>query len=208
MDPNTVAAVSAMGAVVAAVVAFVALFYTARAANAAAQQTKIQREMAKAAAQPYVWADIRPDTGQGGLLTLVVGNSGPTIATDVRISFDPALDMPFEDETQHAVQILARGLPSLPPGRNWQWNLGSAGQIVGDDSPRTYEIEVRANGPFGEVEPITYAVNIDDLKQTRVAPDGNLHLVAQAMSETNNALTKIADAVAAVNRTAPSQRTP
>lgn len=44
---------------------------------AAREQTQLQREIARDAAQPYVWADIQPDMQQGTAMQLVVGNSGP-----------------------------------------------------------------------------------------------------------------------------------
>ncbi|NHB83640.1 hypothetical protein G7085_00115 [Tessaracoccus sp. HDW20] len=57
--------------------------------NAAREQTILQRELAEAASQPYAWADIQPDTQQGSMLQVVVGNSGPTMARNVRVTFDP-----------------------------------------------------------------------------------------------------------------------
>ena len=192
----------------AVVVALAALMYTAKAANAASQQTRLQKQLAVDAGQPYVWADIRPDSHQGGLLTLVLGNSGPTIATDVKVSFDPPLDMPFREESQHAVEVLERGLPSLPPGRNWVWNMGVAWQVVASDGPKNYELTVEANGPFGAIKPLNYIVSIDDIRRTRSLPDGSLHLVAEAVTKTNQTLQSIADTIAAAQRTQENEEAP
>lgn len=193
MDPNSAAVLSAYGSAVAAMAALIALFFTGMAALAAKRQTDLQKQIAMDAAQPYVWADIRPDTHQGGLLTLVVGNAGPTVATDVKVIFDPPLQMPFSDEVTHANEVLSRGLPSLPPGRTFVWNLGVAWQIVSDDGLKEYTLEVQADGPFGRLNPLVYKVRIDDIKQTRAVPDGSLHLVAQAVNDANKVLKSIAE---------------
>lgn len=62
-----------------------------RAAGASERQTVIQEALSRRSAEPYVWADLRPDDRKGGLLVLVVGNSGPTVATDVVVWFQPPL---------------------------------------------------------------------------------------------------------------------
>lgn len=59
--------------------------------EAAREQTRLQRELSHEASQPYVWADIQPDMKQGTVLDLVIGNSGPTVATDIKVTFEPPL---------------------------------------------------------------------------------------------------------------------
>jgi len=85
-------------AVGAALIAGVALYFNGRstraatrAARAAEEQTKIQQQLRVDAALPYVWVDVRPDDATGTLLNLVVGNSGPTVATNIRVRVDPPL---------------------------------------------------------------------------------------------------------------------
>ncbi|ACL38166.1 hypothetical protein Achl_0163 [Pseudarthrobacter chlorophenolicus A6] len=201
MDPNASAALSAYGSLIAAAAAVVALIFTGIAAVAAYKQTRLQKQIAEDAAQPYVWVDMRPDTKQGGLLNLIVGNSGPTVATDVTVGFEPPLQMPFEDEAGHALEVLRRGIPSLPPGRTLVWNLGVAWQIVGADSPKRYKLTISAAGPFGGLKPLTYIVDVDDIRATAAVPDGSLHLVAEAVSKTNRTLERLTDFFAAVERT-------
>jgi hypothetical protein len=67
-------------AMVATVVAIFALYYADRAAHAASAQITQQTELFREAAQPVLWADIRGDI-TGELLVMLVGNSGPSIAT-------------------------------------------------------------------------------------------------------------------------------
>src|ERR1039457_6805433 len=42
-----------------------------RSSAAAEEQTKIQRQLRIDSAQPYVWADVRPDDESGFILTLI-----------------------------------------------------------------------------------------------------------------------------------------
>jgi hypothetical protein len=79
-------------AIAAAVIAVIALYFNAqytraadRAVRSAEAQTKIQQQLRIDAAQPYIWVDVRPDDVTGTLLNLVIGNSGPTVATNVRV---------------------------------------------------------------------------------------------------------------------------
>lgn len=80
----------------------------------------------ESAQQPYVWADLRP-RDDGGMLVFVVGNCGPTVATDVHITFEPSLDslVPTNKlETARTLEERLRvGLRSIAPGRTHTWNL-------------------------------------------------------------------------------------
>ena len=109
----------------------------ARAARAAEEQSEIQRQIRIDAAQPYVWADLQPDDAQGSLIRLVVGNSGPTIATNVRIEVDPPLQAveDMEERAEAALRALGAGLQSLAPGRVHAWSLGMAWDLIRDDGP-------------------------------------------------------------------------
>jgi hypothetical protein len=79
-------------AIGAALTGLAALYFNAISVRAAKDQTAIQRQLRIDAAQPYVWADVRTDPESGILLDLAVGNSGPTIATNVTALLYPAED--------------------------------------------------------------------------------------------------------------------
>jgi hypothetical protein len=66
------------------------VIYVRRSAKASREQTKQQKQAVKNAAQPMLWVDIRGDDGQGQALVLLLGNSGPSIARNVKVRFDPA----------------------------------------------------------------------------------------------------------------------
>ena len=92
IDLSTIVSVAAAAAAIAAAIAaFAALRPAERAARAAEEQLGVQCDIARQAAQPYVWADIQPDNQQGVLLHLVVGNAGPTVAHNVRVVITPPI---------------------------------------------------------------------------------------------------------------------
>lgn len=190
----------AIVAIVAAAIALAALFYNwrsaaaaSRSAAAAADQVAIARQVQIDAAQPYVWADIRPDPATGTLLNLVVGNSGPTVAQDVRISFNPSLQA--IPELQHrantAEQLLNGGLKSLPPGRVYTWPLGQGSNLVGKDLSNSYRVRIEAMGPFGPVPPLEYVVDLGALRGALDRPDGSLHQLSLAVKGVEKAVARI-----------------
>lgn len=128
---------------VAAAVAIFALFYSGRSAHAARdsataaeeqaraaeEQTQLQRELAKVAAEPSLWVDIRADEPTGQALVLLVGNSGPSVARNVQVTFDPPVTAKQTD-MQPLLDTLRQGISAIAPGRTLQWTLGAAGSTV------------------------------------------------------------------------------
>lgn len=154
-----------------------------RAATAAEQQGQIQLQLRTDAAQPYVWIDVRPDDVTDVLLNLVVGNTGPTIAQNVRATIDPplrAIDQ-LKDRAETAQDLLARGISSLPPGRTLVWPLGQGFNILEGDGPKRYTVTVTAEGPFGPVPPLTYVLDLADWKGHMHRPAGSVHLLTKAV---------------------------
>jgi hypothetical protein len=153
--------------------------------KASREQTKQQKHAAKDAAQPMVWIDIRGDDGQGQALVLLLGNSGPSIARNVKVTFDPA--PPSTLDIKPVLEILKKGIASLPPGRTMQWALGAAHNTSDSDAPNAYRVRIEAEGPFGLIEPLEYVISVDDLHGSRAAPPGNLHAVAVELHEMTKA---------------------
>lgn len=186
-------------AVAAAVISLGALPFNWRSARAAERQvraaeaqTQLQQQLRVDAAQPYVWADIRPDQAVGTLLNLVVGNSGPTAATDVCVKVDPTL--PTIDQFRERVAIaqarLASGLPSLPPGRVITWPLGQGFNLIKDEGPQRYAFTVTASGPFGPLPLTTYVVDLADWRGVIDRPAGSLHELTRAVTDLAKQITK------------------
>lgn len=164
-----------------AVIAAVAVYFTRqytraaeRAARAAEEQTKIQQQLRIDAAQPYVWADVRPDETTGTLLNLVIGNSGPTTATIVRVRIDPplpAIDQ-LKERAEDAQARLAEGIRSISPGRTFTWPLGQGFNLLKDSGAQAHTFTIDANGPFGPVSTTTHIVDLADMRGILDRPSG------------------------------------
>lgn len=195
MDPNTIAAaVAAFGAIAAAIAAFVALRPAQRAAQAAEDQTEVQRELMHQAAQPYVWADIQPDNQQGTMLQLVLGNSGPTIARNIRAVIDPPIpeSANYSGASAAAQLRLREGILSLAPGRTIRWSLGRISDLVEDKDDKTvYRIRVTAEGPYGAIDPVDIEIRLSDWRESRDAPDGSLHHIRKEIEKLTKAVEKL-----------------
>lgn len=183
---------SSAAAVIATLVALASLRFSKQAADAAEKQTKLQQDVALAATQPYVWADVEGDTKQGTLINLVVGNSGPTFATNVRVRIDPPLpfgDMPDQFKTI-VERRLAPGLASLAPGRVLRWTLGAGPEVVGTERDQIHDIIVDADGQNGPVPTLSYRINLADFRETMDQPDGSLHAIRKSIDELTKKLPK------------------
>ena len=155
------------------IVAGFSLIFARRSVKASRELIKQQKQAAKDAAQPMLWVDIRDEDGQGEALVLLLGNSGPSIARKVRVTFDPA--PPATQAIKPILAILKQGIASLPPGRTMRWVLGGADNRVNLDADFAYRVRIEAEGPFGRLEPLEYVLSIDDLDASRAAPPANLH---------------------------------
>ena len=155
-----------------------------RSADAAEASVGVTRDQLRAtvdanvaAVQPYVWADIR-GRGDGQMIVLVVGNTGPTVALDVRLRFEPPLKSIVPVRNQGYVEIVEKrlglGLPSLAPGRTHTWNLGSGQEIILDNGAELADVEVTisALGPAGEMSPLAYRIGLDVLGHQSSTPLG------------------------------------
>ncbi len=74
-----------------------------------------------------------------------------------------------------ADKLLARGIPSLPPGRTYTWPLGQGFNLISDGAPQEYTFTVEAEGPFGAIPVMAYVVDLAALKGVMERPTGSLH---------------------------------
>ena len=185
IKPEYWVALGAAVSILSLLVAGFSLIYVRRSAKASREQARQQKQAAKDAAQPMLWVDIRGDDGQGQALALLLGNSGPSIARNVKVTFDPA--PPSTLDIKPILEILKQGIASLPPGRTMQWALGAVHNSDDRDAHKAYRVRIEAEGPFGLVEPLEYVISVDDLDGSRAAPPGNLHAVAAELHEMTKA---------------------
>lgn len=176
----------------ALLVAAAALYFTGISAKAAKDQTEIQKQLRRDAAQPYIWADIRGNGDQGGGLDLVIGNSGPTVATNVRVKIVPPLPVTSipPDYTEAAFTRLQEGIQALPPGREMIWSIGHGGSIMAAEADHAHTFTIDGTGPFGPIEPLSYVIDIGDFITTDDRPEGSLHQVRVGLDAVAKALSK------------------
>ncbi|MCU1674379.1 MAG: hypothetical protein JWN77_2492 [Frankiales bacterium] len=163
-----------------AVVALIALYFTHQQVKQARDQTALQQEVRRDAAQPYVWADIRPDRGNGYVFELVLRNEGPTVATQVRVAFDHPLPNDFGGPDPAPKSLYA--LASMPPGRELRWFLkGGPEWFESATLPRAFEVAIDCHGPYGPVPTLRYTLDINDFDDVQSPGIGSLKTVANAI---------------------------
>jgi hypothetical protein len=165
--------------IAAAAAAVVSAFFVWRQVRIMEGQTKQQREIAENAQQPYVWADVRVD--QGFLLALVVGNEGPTIATNLQVTIEPPLPLVKNFELAAVQSQLRKGLASLGPGQSWTWQIGPAHELIGQDV--AHVVTVTAQGPHGAVKTGPYVINMHNYNEAHVADPGSLKKLTAAVEQ-------------------------
>lgn len=165
MDTENWIGVAAAGvAVVAVIISIVQVRHTKAQSRAAIEQAeRVHREQS----EPYVIVDIQPDGPGSGLLVLLVENTGSTLARDVKITVDPPLVSASSDKMTERVQRgLSRTIPMLPPGRRLKWAFDVSSRRFASDLPTAFTFNVESKGPFGDVEPLTYLVDISSWQET------------------------------------------
>ena len=188
-------------AMVATVVAIVALYFSGRGAHAALAQITQQSELFREAAQPTLWADIRGDV-TGELLVMLVGNSGPSIAHKVKVTFDP--EPPSLLNIKPIIENLEKGLTAMAPGRTMEWVLGTAHNTVDWDAHNECRVRIEAEGPFGPIDPVEHLIVINDLKDSRSAPlatiASDLHRISKDVDELKKSVRKLKPGPRILNR--------
>ncbi|MGY5036044.1 hypothetical protein ACWC9U_35610 [Streptomyces sp. 900116325] len=193
--------ISTAAAVVAALIALAALYFARTQAKSAERQTSLQQKMREDAAQPYVWADIRPHQEHGQLFQLLLKNEGPTVAVDVAVRFDPPLKGwrdpgrqcgPATDENS-----VAR-FKALPPGRTMIWHLGTTHEAL-KQGPTRYEVTVDGTGPSGRIEQLRYVIDLAEYTWAATTVPGSLFGIAASIDKATSQLEKITGRIEAPN---------
>lgn len=121
-------------------------------------------------------------------MKVVLENGGPTVATDLRVTFTPPLPDGTTSHPGDVFTALDAGVSSLAPGRSMHWTIGVGHRLLQGATARTYEVTVDAIGPFGPTEQLRYTINLSEWKQTLAVPPGTLHEVRRAIVDLNTTL--------------------
>jgi len=187
---NWIAVAASIAAVVTVIISAVQVRHAKAQSRAALEQAeRVHREQN----EPYVIVDIQPDGPGSGLLVLIVENIGPTLARDVKITVDPPLVSSAGDKfTERMQRDLARTIPMLPPGRRLKWAFDVSSQRFGSDLPTAFTFTVESKGPFGDVETLTYLVDITSWQGTMLGerPGASLEKALDGIAANVDALTR------------------
>lgn len=189
--------ISAGAAAIGAVIALAAVYFArVQARSAAAQtmiatrQTELQQRIHEESAQPYVWADIRPHPQHGQLFQLLLKNEGPTVASNVTVKFDPPLEGWRGADRTSGPRMDGGGVArfeSLPPGRVMSWHLGLP-SVALKEGPTRFVVTIDGTGPFGELERLRYAVDLEDYEMAATTVTGTLYGVSESIKKANSSL--------------------
>ncbi len=165
-----------------------------RSVDIAQAQLELTLDAQRAALNPYIWADLRA-RDDAGVLTLQIGNSGPTVACDIKVAFDPPLPTWAPEEERQDIaaleQLCKAGLGSLAPGRTFMWNLGVLYKFFpneGKDPVPAIEVKVSATDSEGRLIPdLSYVIQMEDLKHQAARAQG-LALVEKPLKEISKTL--------------------
>ncbi|GAA2166338.1 hypothetical protein GCM10009727_85820 [Actinomadura napierensis] len=99
------------------------------------------------------------------MFVLVIENTGPTVARNVRIRFNPPLERVGETSRPNWKPIrnsllLTNGIALMPPGRRMEWFFDLTHERFASTLPMQYTATVEADGPFGAVETLTYKIDM------------------------------------------------
>jgi hypothetical protein len=136
------------------------------------------RKLREEQARPFVVVDIE----LGIVLFLTVENLGRTMARDVVIRFDKPLDSTLSAPRDFDESPIFRGetISILPPGKQIRVLFDRAPDRLESDLPRSYEVEVRYRGPFGQkYEPDTYRLDLGTYLGSQLPRKGLPDLVGE-----------------------------
>lgn len=164
-----------------------------RQTEAATRQTELQEQIHEASQQPYVWADIAGDVAQADLIKLTVCNEGPTVATNIRVSFDPPLQSTsLHDSFSQVQQDLANsGVRSLPPGRRIEWVFDVGHRFFQGNTTRLTKVTVDCEGIHGNCPTNTYMMDLDAIRNSHNVPYGSFYQLGERVREVVEAIKSV-----------------
>lgn len=197
---NWIAVAAGVVAVVAAWISYTQARHAKTQTQATVEQAAVARQQLEQAEkvhreqnEPYVIVDIQPDAPGSSLLVVTVENIGPTMARDVKITTDsPLVSSTGDNLTERLQRGLSRTIPMLPPGRRLKYAFDISSRRFASDLPTAYTFTVEAKGPFGDVEPMEYLVDISSWRETLLGehPNAKMEKALGSIADSLNALAK------------------
>ncbi|WP_162795809.1 hypothetical protein [Nonomuraea lactucae] len=166
-------------------------------ADIANRQLALSEQIRREQSEPYITVDIVPSPIVSWVFLLVIENIGPTMARNVRITFNPPIQRVRDSDGRGALpmaeaSMFREGIALMPPRRRIELFFDRTFDLVPSDLPKTYTVTVEADGPFGAVEPLTYKIDLNmyDEGYDRISPK-NLHDGVQTLDKILTEIKKI-----------------
>jgi hypothetical protein len=174
--------------VAALIIAALGVWYAAWQATIAQNAYEHAKQIHIEGSQPYVFVDIRSDSHQPQLVVLLIRNGGPTVATDVCLTIDPAV---LVDPARNVPPLDKLMITALPPGAEMVRALGVGANFF-DRVPDRITVSIDAKGPHGTVPTNSYQLDMAAFRLT-AAGHQTLHDAAKALIEIQKHVKTIAD---------------
>ncbi len=175
---------TAIASWVTAVVAAVGLAFAGR-------QVLELRKTREEQARPLVYVDVQPSQAWGNFLNLVVENVGSTLARDVTIEFDKALESSQSSVDFADTVLLREGIATLPPGRGVHTFFDASHKRIESELPMRYEATVRCKDARGRAQvPLRYVIDLKYLYGRTEINEYGVHHVAKALQEIEKSVKK------------------
>jgi hypothetical protein len=149
----------------AAGAAWATFVVAAIAAAFAGRQVLEARKTREEQAQPFVIVDFDRTEASKIHMDLVIVNTGTTLAKDVKAVFDPPLRSTLTEKDQQYdladAAIIRRGLPTMPPGREFRLLFDSMPALYASELPRSYNAKVTFTDSRGRFHELDYRLDLD-----------------------------------------------
>lgn len=140
------------------------------------------RRLREAGGQPFVVVDIRPGKAWANLLTLVIENTGTTLARDVKITFDPPMTTTLHDSKLPGGVLIQEGIEALPPGRRIETLFDLSHDRHEQNLPMRYAVTVSFSDFRGKrIEQLRYVIDLAYLYDLRLIGEKTVHDVATSL---------------------------
>lgn len=148
------------------------------------RQIREARRTREAQAQPFVVVDIQPGRVWVNLLTLVIQNTGTTLARDVRIAFDPPLTTSLTDSKLPGGVLVSEGITALPPGRRIEMLFDLSHERLEQQLPMRYTVTVDfSDFRRRRMSQLAYVVDLTYLYEMRIIGEKSVHDIAVSLDE-------------------------
>lgn len=180
---------TALSAAVTAIVALVAAAF-------AFLQVRQARLLREEQAQPFVVVDFESSAAWRNAIELVVENIGKTVATQVKVTFDPPLESTQKYDSYDLAQsvLVTQGIPTMPPGKRMTGMFDLTHVRKDSGLPMAYVATVQFSDARGRPQkPLTYVLDLNVRYGLMHFTEYRVHDAAKALREMRDTMKKWTD---------------